>query len=137
VASRGISLAAILAFSLMLTLIGIYLGRYGFTTRKELAAASGKPMSPSFSRFLISDGSLSLLDLLLVLLSYHLAYSIILGSLEDAVTWDRFIRFCRWLVSVKIVALLAVGVYRGCGKYISLDDVICLCQGRALGSWQA
>jgi len=132
--SVDISLAAILAFSLMLTLIGIYLGQVRIYDEKELAAASENQSSPSFSRFLISDGSLSLAGSVTRPAVIPLGIQYNPRSLEDAVTWDRFIRSLPLVVSVKIVALLAVGVYRGLWKYISLDDVIVYAKGVALGS---
>ncbi len=121
-----VSLAAIAGFTILLTLLGVYLAGVKVYDETEEALAV---KDNSLYAFLI-DLSYKrrifevLLDVILILLAYWSAYAIMFGALSGSTAWNLFLRTLPVLVFVKMAAFLAMGVYRGIWRYTSLDDLI-------------
>jgi UDP-GlcNAc:undecaprenyl-phosphate GlcNAc-1-phosphate transferase len=121
-----VSLAAIAGFTILLTLLGVYLAGVKVYDETEEALAIREK---SLYAFLI-DVSYKrrifevLLDVVLILLSYWCAYAIKFGALSDSTAWKLFLRTLPVLVFVKMATFLVMGVYRGIWRYTSLDDLI-------------
>jgi UDP-GlcNAc:undecaprenyl-phosphate GlcNAc-1-phosphate transferase len=121
-----VSLALIAGFTVVLTLIGVYLA--GVKVYEESEATAALKDKPLYS-FLI-DLSYKrrifevLLDLVLVILAYWSAYAIKFGAFSDSPAWRLFLRTLPVIVFVKMSVFLAMGVYRGLWRYTSIDDLI-------------
>ena len=125
-ARLDVSLAAIAGFTIILTLIGVYLGGVKVYDETEAALAlKDKPLyaflvDVSYKRRIFEV----LLDVVLVILSYWCAYAIKFGPFSGSPAWQLFIRTLPVLVFVKMSVFLVMGVYRGVWRYTSVGDLI-------------
>lgn len=118
-----VSLAAIAGFSILLTLVGVYLAGVKVYDTDEAAAFKDKPLyaflvDVSYKRRIFEV----LLDVVLIILSYWGAYAI--KFVPGSTAWQLFIRTLPVLVFVKMSVFLAMGVYRGLWRYTSVGDLI-------------
>lgn len=131
-----VSLAAIAGFTIVLTLIGVYLA--GVKVYDETEAEMALKEKPLYA-FLV-DVSYKrrifevLLDVVLVILSYWCAYAIKFGPFSNSPAWQLFIRTLPVLVFVKMSVFLVMGVYRGLWRYTSVDDLIVFLKAVVLSS---
>ena len=131
-----VSLAAIAGFTVLLTLLGVYLAGVKVYDQTEEALAAGEN---SLYAFLI-DLSYKrrifevLLDVILILLAYWGAYAVKFGALSGSAAWKLFLRTLPVLVFVKMAAFLVMGVYRGLWRYTGLDDLIVFVKAVVLSS---
>jgi UDP-GlcNAc:undecaprenyl-phosphate GlcNAc-1-phosphate transferase len=128
-------LAAIAAFTLVLTIAGVYLGRVNVYKDDPARAGARAPLvsflvDVSYKRRVFEV----LLDVVLIILAYYLAYALLYGSVEINRDWDNFMRTGVVLVVVQLAAFLVMGVYRGLWRYISLDDLLVYAKAVLLGS---
>jgi len=131
-----VSLAAIAGFTIVLTLIGVYLA--GVKVYDEPQASLALKEKPLYA-FLI-DLSYNrrifevLLDLLLIILAYWSAYAIKFGAFSRSPAWTLFLRTLPVIVFVKMLVFLGMGVYRGIWRYTSVDDLIVFAKAVVLSS---
>jgi UDP-GlcNAc:undecaprenyl-phosphate GlcNAc-1-phosphate transferase len=131
-----VSLAAIAGFTILLTLLGVYLAGVKVYDETEEAKAADEN---SLYAFLI-DLSYKrrifevLLDVILILLAYWGAYAVKFGALSGSTAWKLFLRTLPILVFVKMASFLVMGVYRGLWRYTGLDDLIVFAKAVVLGS---
>jgi UDP-GlcNAc:undecaprenyl-phosphate GlcNAc-1-phosphate transferase len=133
--SLDISLAAIGSFIIVLTFIGIYLGRVRVYSEDEIAAARNKPLVAflfdlSHKRRIFEV----LLDVVLISGAYYLAYAIKFGPFNGSSDWQLFLNTLPLVVLVKLVAFLTAGVYRGIWRYASLGTVVTFLRAVAIGA---
>ena len=119
------SLATVLGFVLLLTFVGVYLGGVKVYDEAEVRTARAQPLVAflvdlSYKRRVFEV----LLDVVLIALSYYLAYAAVFGHLTGDEPLRRFLLAVPVLVSVKLLTFLGMGVYRGLWRYVSIDDVI-------------
>jgi UDP-GlcNAc:undecaprenyl-phosphate GlcNAc-1-phosphate transferase len=130
------SLALIALFTLILTIIGVYLSKVKVykEQEEELAlqnkAAFGFLVNLSHKRRVFEV----ILDAFLISLSYYGAHFLIFGPFENTETWDIFIKSLPILLVFKLFAFLGVGVYRGIWRYTGLSDFITFGKGVVIGS---
>jgi UDP-GlcNAc:undecaprenyl-phosphate GlcNAc-1-phosphate transferase len=131
-----VSLAAILGFTVLLTLLGVYLAGVKVYDEQEAQAA---PETPLFA-FLV-DLSYKrrvfevLLDVVLIILAYYSAYALVFGPFSmESRDWQLFLRTVPLLVFLKMATFLLVGVYRGIWRYTSVDDLVVFGKGVVVGS---
>ena len=123
-ARLDVSLAAIAVFTIVLTLVGVYLA--GVKVYDESDAEMALKEKPLYT-FLV-DVSYKrrifevLLDVVLVILAYWSAYAIKFPPSSPA--WNLFIRTLPVLVFVKMSVFLVMGVYRGLWRYTSMSDMV-------------
>jgi UDP-GlcNAc:undecaprenyl-phosphate GlcNAc-1-phosphate transferase len=123
-ARLDISLAAIAGFTIVLTLVGVYLaGVKVYDQSEEELALKEKPLyaflvDVSYKRRIFEV----LLDVVLVILAYWASYAINFPPASPA--WNLFIRTLPVLVFIRMSVFLAVGVYRGLWRYTSMSDLI-------------
>lgn len=135
-ARLDVSLAAIAGFTIVLTLVGVYLaGVKVYDQTDEAMALKDKPLyafliDVSYKRRIFEV----LLDFVLVILAYWSAYALKFGPLSASPAWNLFIRTLPVLLFVKMFAFLAMGVYRGLWKYTSVGDLIVFFKAVALSS---
>lgn len=133
-ARLDVSLAAIAGFTILLTLIGVYLaGVKVYDESDEEVALKDKPLyaflvDVSYKRRIFEV----LLDVVLIILSYWAAYAINFQPASPA--WKLFIRTLPVLVFMKMPVFLVMGVYRGLWRYTSIGDLIVFAKAVALSS---
>lgn len=131
-----VSLAAIAGFTILLTLLGVYLGGVKVYDQSEEAQAL---KDNSLYTFLV-DVSYKrrifevLLDVILIVLAYWSAYAIKFGAFSGNAAWNLFLRTVPVLVFVKMATFLAIGVYRGLWRYTGIDDLIVFVKAVVLSS---
>ncbi len=130
------SVALIVGFTVLLTLIGVYLSKVKVYEEQdeELAlqnhAVFGFLLNLSHKRRIFEVG----LDVLLIGLAYYAAYILIFGAFEASETWSLFVKSLPILIVLKLFAFLVVGVYRGIWRYTSVRDLVTFVKGVTLGS---
>ena len=133
-ARLDISLAAIAGFTIVLTLVGVYLaGVKVYDQSEEELALKEKPLyaflvDVSYKRRIFEV----LLDVVLVILAYWSAYAINFPPTSPA--WNLFIRTLPVLVFIRMSVFLVVGVHRGLWRYTSMSDLIVFGKGVVLSS---
>jgi len=133
-ARLDVSLAAIAGFTILLTLVGVYLAGVRVYDQSEAETAmKEKPLyaflvDVSYKRRIFEV----LLDVVLVILSYWSAYAINFPPTSPA--WKLFIRTLPVLVFIKMSVFLVTGVYRGLWRYTSIGDLIVFAKAVALSS---
>lgn len=121
-----VSLAAIAGFTVVLTLLGVYLaGVKVYDETEEALAAKNKSVYAfivdlSYKRRIFEV----LLDVILIILAYWCAYAVKVGELSGSAAWTLFLQTLPILVFVKMASFLVMGVYRGMWRYTGLDDLI-------------
>src|ERR1044072_7791730 len=131
-----VSLAAIAGFTVLLTLLGVYLaGVKVYDETEEALAVRDKSLYAllidlSYKRRIFEV----LLDVVLILLAYWAAYAVKFGALSGSGAWKLFFRTLPVLVFFKMGAFLVMGVYSGLWRYTSLDDLIVFAKAVVLSS---
>jgi UDP-GlcNAc:undecaprenyl-phosphate GlcNAc-1-phosphate transferase len=133
-ARLDVSLAAIAGFTIVLTLIGVYLAGVKVYDKTD-EAIKDKPLyvflvDLSYKRRMFEV----LLDVVLVILSYWCAYAIKFGPFSNSPAWQLFLRTLPVLVFVKMSVFLVMGVYRGLWRYTSVGDLIVFLKAVVLSS---
>jgi len=130
------SLALIAVFTIVLTIIGVYLSNVKvYDERQEELASQNNAVfaflvDVSYKRRVFEV----FLDAILITLSYYAAYVFLFGSFETSGNWDLFIKSIPLLVVLKLFAFLAAGVYRGLWRYTSISDLFTFTKGVFAGS---
>jgi UDP-GlcNAc:undecaprenyl-phosphate/decaprenyl-phosphate GlcNAc-1-phosphate transferase len=124
-AAIDVSIVIIATFIIVLTFLGIHLGRVRVYEEAELAAAREKPLVSflldlSHKRRVFEVG----LDVVLIALAYYLAYALKFGPVRNSGDWQLFIKTLPIVLVVKLAMFLATGIYRGIWRYASLNNVI-------------
>lgn len=119
-----ISIMAILGFTVLLTLVGGYLSGVKVYDEEEVQAARDKPLVAflvdlSYKRRVFEV----MLDVVLITLSYYVAFIAVLGTVAGSNAWTLFLRSLPVLLFVKMATFLVLGVYRGLWRYTSIDDL--------------
>ncbi len=131
-----VSLAAIAGFTILLTLLGVYLAgvKVYDDTDEAIAQRDNSPyaflVDLSYKRRIFEV----LLDVILILLAYWCAYAVKFGALSGSAAWNLFLRTLPVLVFIKMASFLVMGVYRGIWRYTSLDDLIVFVKAVILSS---
>jgi UDP-GlcNAc:undecaprenyl-phosphate GlcNAc-1-phosphate transferase len=130
------SLAAIAAFTIVLGILGVYLAGVRVYSQDELDAAQKKPLVAflfdiSYKRRIFE----MLLDVVLIVLAYYGAHTIVLGpAIATSPGWAFFLKALPAIVFIKLATFLAFGVYRGLWRYAGVADGVLLSKAVALGS---
>lgn len=131
-----VSLAAIAGFTILLTLLGVYLSKVKVYDESETDQAVKNKVLYAF----LVDVSYKrrifevLLDLVLIMLAYWSSYAIKFGPFSQSPQWQLFIRTIPVVLFVKMSAFLVMGVYRGLWRYTSIDDLIVFAKAVVLSS---
>ncbi len=130
------SLAAIAGFTILLTLLGVYLAGVKVYDESETELAlKSQPLHAflvdvSYKRRVFEV----LLDVVLIILAYWSAYAVKFGAFSESAAWKLFLRTVPVLVFIKMATFLAFGVYRGIWRYTSVDDLITFAKAVAVSS---
>lgn len=130
------SLALIVFFTIVLTIVGVYLSKVKvyedgeFDLAKKNNAVFAFLVDVSYKRRIFEV----LLDVLLITLSYYASYVLLFGTFESSSNWELFISSLPLLVVIKLFSFLVMGVYRGLWRYTSVSDLITFVKGVGLAS---
>jgi UDP-GlcNAc:undecaprenyl-phosphate GlcNAc-1-phosphate transferase len=130
-----LSLAMVAGFTVLLTLLGLYLAGVEVYSEEEIAAARDRPLvsflvNLSYKRRIFEV----LLDVVLITLSYYAAYALYLGLVNEAFNGQTFFQTLPVIIVVKLAANLLTGVYRGLWRYTSIGDLIVYAKAALLGT---
>lgn len=130
-----IALAAVAGLTITLAIVGMYLGQVAVYDASDVAKARRKPVVAflidlSYKRRVFEV----LLDAVLVMLAWHMSWIILLGPVALNGGWAALVNLAPLLITVKLLALMAMGVYRGLWRYIGLDSMFTYAKGAALSS---
>jgi UDP-GlcNAc:undecaprenyl-phosphate GlcNAc-1-phosphate transferase len=131
-----VSLAMVAVFTLVLTLLGVYLaGVKGYDEEADVRAARETPLFAFLVDFSYKRRIFEvLLDVVLIVLAYWSAYAIKFEPFSDSPAWKLFLRTLPVLVVVRLAAFLFFGVYRGIWRYTGMDDLMAFAKAVAAGS---
>jgi UDP-GlcNAc:undecaprenyl-phosphate GlcNAc-1-phosphate transferase len=130
------SLVLIGAFTVVLTIVGVYLSKVKVYEEQdeELAVRNNAVfafiINVSYKRRIFEV----ILDTVLITFSYYTAYILLFGPFERSGNWELFLKTLPLLIVLKLFAFLAAGVYRGIWRYTSVSDFITFTKGVILGS---
>lgn len=130
------SIALIVFFVLVLTIIGVYLSKVKVYEEQdeELAlknhAVFGFLINFSYKRRVFEV----VMDALLVMLCYYSAYALLFDSFAYTENWAIYLKSLPILIVMHLFAFLAVGVYRGIWRYTSVRDSVTFFKGVVLGT---
>jgi UDP-GlcNAc:undecaprenyl-phosphate/decaprenyl-phosphate GlcNAc-1-phosphate transferase len=130
------SLALIAVFSLLLGIIGVYLGKVRVYEEQDEEIVSGNKVAFGFLYEITHKRRIFevILDILLITLSYYAAYVLLFGEFEGTRDWSLFLNSLPILIVLNLFSFLLVGVYRGIWRYTSLRDSFTFAKAVALGS---
>ncbi len=131
-----VSLALLAGFTLVLTLLGVYLaGVKGYDEEADVRAARETPLFAFLVDFSYKRRIFEvLLDVVLIVLAYWSAYAIKFEPFSDSPAWKLFLRTLPVLVVVRLAAFLFFGVYRGIWRYTGIDDLMAFAKAVGAGS---
>jgi UDP-GlcNAc:undecaprenyl-phosphate GlcNAc-1-phosphate transferase len=120
-----VSLAAIAGFTIVLTLLGFQLARVKVYDEEELRRAKETPLVAFLVNLSYKRRVTEIcLDVALIALSYYTAHALVHGPVAQIGSWERFLPVLAAVVGVKLSSFLALGVYRGLWRYVSLDSLM-------------
>ncbi|MEK6374325.1 MAG: MraY family glycosyltransferase [Acidobacteriota bacterium] len=129
-AALDVSVSAIVAFTVVLTLLGIHLARVRVYDESEGSPAFTFLVNLSYKRRLFEV----VLDVVLIALSFYFAHALVFGPVSGRDGWNGFFRTLPLLLAVKLAALLLAGVYRGPWRYARFSDVAAYAIGVLFGA---
>ena len=138
-----VSLALLAGFTILLTLLGVYLaGVKAYDEESQAVTAGDKPLFAFLIDFSYKRRIFEvLLDVGLITLAYWSAYALAIPGLTprpegfaNSPAWQLFLRTLPILVVVRLAAFLFFGIYRGIWRYTSIDDFMAFVKAVAAGS---
>lgn len=131
-----VSIALLFAFTIVLTLLGVYLaGVKAYDEEAQVAAARDKPLFGFLIDFSYKRRIFEvLMDVGLIILAYWAAYTLTIQGFSDSPARTLFLRTLPIVVVMRLAAFLFFGVYRGIWRYTSIDDLVVFAKAVAAGS---
>jgi len=127
------SFTALFVFCLTLIYLGIHLGKVKVYDVSQPTPVMSFLVDISHKRRIFEV----LLDSSLIVFSYYLAFTMVLGPLDDSEQSATFFRTLPLVVGLKLAAFTAAGIYRGMWRYITPDALWVYFRGSLLGSMSA
>ncbi len=130
------SLALIGVFTVVLTIVGVYLAKVKVYEEDDAQLAMQKGAAYGFLLNLSHKRRIFevIMDAVLITLSYYAAYTLLFGEFENTSNWNLFLQTLPLLIIVKLFAFLFAGVYRGIWKYTSIRDFVTFFKGVLISS---
>ncbi len=130
-----VSIAAISTFTVILVAAGTYLAKVSVCGEGQVPNTRNKPLVAMLIDFTYQRRVFEVLfDLVLIILSYYLAYLLPYGPISRNGAWKPFVQVIPILVAVKLATFLAVGVYRSLSRYLGIADLVLYVKAVASGS---
>jgi len=130
--SIDVSIAAMIAFTITLTFIGIHLGRVHVYDDSERGSRPFVAIlvGLSYKRRLFEVA----LDVVLITMAYYIAYALKFGPFHEGSGWRLFFQTLPIVIVIKLTAFLTGGIYRGIWRYASVSNVLGFARATAAGS---
>ncbi len=130
------SLALICFFTLLLTIIGVYLAKVKVYAEQDEASTVKDNVVFGFIFELTHKRRIFevVLDAFLIALAYYSSYLLLFGKIENTENWQIFLTSLPVLIVLKLFAFLIVGIYRGLWRYTGIQDFVTFTKGVILGS---
>ena len=127
--------AVIIPLALSIILMGIYLAQIRVYPEKEFSLLRGKSYTPillelTYKRQLM----LVILDFCLIAFAYYLSYRLRFDSSAFPFYFKAFLHSLPAVITCKLVAFFAVGIYRGVWGYMSTNDVLVYLKASSLAT---
>lgn len=131
-----VSIALLFGFTIVLTLLGVYLaGVKAYDEEAQVAAARDKPLFGFLIDFSYKRRIFEvLMDVGLIILAYWSAYTLTIQGFSDSAARTLFLRTLPIVVVMRLAAFLFFGVYRGIWRYTGIDDLVVFAKAVAAGS---
>ena len=134
-AALDVGIAAIAGYTILLAILGAHLAGVKVYDEAEVRAARDKPLVAflvvlAYKRRVFEV----LLDLALIVLSYYAAYALVHGPIGGGEPQRRFLTAVPVLLVIKLGTFLAMGVYRGLWRYVSVDSLLVYTRAALTGS---
>jgi UDP-GlcNAc:undecaprenyl-phosphate/decaprenyl-phosphate GlcNAc-1-phosphate transferase len=131
-----VSIAVLFGFTIVLTLLGVYLaGVKAYDEESQAATARDQPLFAFLVDFSYKRRIFEvLLDVGLIILAYWSAYALTIPGFSDSPARQLFLRTIPIVVVVRLAAFLFFGVYRGIWRYTSVDDFVVFAKAVAAGT---
>jgi UDP-GlcNAc:undecaprenyl-phosphate GlcNAc-1-phosphate transferase len=131
----GLSAAGAAAFVLAMLIFSAYLGQVRVYDRADPVLLRSGRITPFVTEWLHKRRAAEvLLDASLVPLCYYVAYRVRFEGPEYAVYFPQFLTSLPVVLAVQMVALFAVGAYRGVWRYFGLMDAVIFARAVAAGT---
>lgn len=130
---QEVSFTALFVFCLTLIYLGIHLGKVKVYDVSQPTPVVSFLVDVSHKRRIFEV----LLDSSLIVFSYYMAFTMVLGPLDDSEQSATFFRTLPLVVGLKLAAFTAAGVYRGMWRYITPDALWIYFRACLLGSMSA
>jgi UDP-GlcNAc:undecaprenyl-phosphate GlcNAc-1-phosphate transferase len=131
----GLGAPAAAAFVLAMTIFAVYLSRVRVYEESDVRLIRAGKITPFVDNLMYKRRAAEvMLDLCLIALSYYVAYRLRFEGPDYAAYFPQFMNSLPIVIGVQIVALLAVGTYRGVWRYFGLMDGVAFAKGVALGT---
>jgi UDP-GlcNAc:undecaprenyl-phosphate GlcNAc-1-phosphate transferase len=135
VSASGLGAPAAAAFVLAMVIFAVYLSRVRVYDATGAGLVRAGKITPFVDNLMYKRRAAEvMLDLCLIALSYYVAYRVRFEGSDFAVYFPQFMNSLPIVIGMQIVALLAVGSYRGVWRYFSLMDGVTFVKGVALGT---
>jgi UDP-GlcNAc:undecaprenyl-phosphate GlcNAc-1-phosphate transferase len=132
---EGLGGAAAAAFVLAMVIFAVYLARVRVYEPAEAALARWGAITPFVDRLMYKRRAAEvLLDVCLVSLSYYVAYRLRFEGPEFSAQFINFLASLPLVVGLQMLALFAVGAYRGVWQHFSLMDGVTFAKAVTVGT---
>jgi UDP-GlcNAc:undecaprenyl-phosphate GlcNAc-1-phosphate transferase len=131
---RGAGVVASL-FVIAMLLFAIYLSRVRVYETSGTHSLDRNAVTPLMADFIFKSRVIEvMLDLALVSIAYYTSYRLRFEGTDFDLNFGVFYRTLPVVLSVQMVALFAVGTYRGVWRYFGLMDTVGIAKGVLLGT---
>jgi len=120
-------------FLLAVIIFAVYLARIRVYTDSDALAKA--PITPLLADIVYKRRIAEvLLDLCLIPLAYYMAYRLRFEGTERAINYPNFVQTLPIVLAAQLIALIAVGAYRGTWRYFGMMDAVVIARGVVVGS---
>jgi UDP-GlcNAc:undecaprenyl-phosphate/decaprenyl-phosphate GlcNAc-1-phosphate transferase len=135
VAGSGLGPPVAAVFVLGMIIFAVYLSHVRVYDESQASLIRNGRITPFVDNLMYKRRAAEvMLDVCLVAVSYYVAYRLRFEGPEYAVYFPQFITSLPVVIGVQLVALFAVGAYRGVWRYFGLMDGVTFFKGVALGA---
>jgi UDP-GlcNAc:undecaprenyl-phosphate GlcNAc-1-phosphate transferase len=116
-------------------IFGVYLARVRVYDDADLAMLKGETLTPVIANFMYKRRVAEvLLDLCLIPLAYYSAYRLRFEGPLFALNYPQFLQSLPVVLAAQLIALFAVGGYRGTWRYFGMMDAVVFGKGVIAGT---
>ncbi|HEY7291169.1 MAG TPA: hypothetical protein VH583_15135 [Vicinamibacterales bacterium] len=131
----GLGVVAAMIFVIAMAIFAVYLARVHVYDESDLASLTGQSLTPLVANFMYKRRVAEvLLDLGLIPLAYYVAYRLRFEGALFGANYQFFVQSLPIVIASQLLALFAVGGYRGTWRFFGMMDAIVFAKGVALGT---